>query len=128
MFLVYQNLWRTFSALQVLFGIFLLTWGVKWRSLWNSSQNFKFRVFYLKYIFLFVEMFAGEQLKKTQNSRFWKWRLTELKRASADSVIKCLEDFENMEGFSKPFCSSISRSLHIHVNTSSFFYRRKYSL
>ena len=43
---------RTFAALQILFFIFLLKWGIKWTRFWNSSWNIEFSIFNFK-CFLF---------------------------------------------------------------------------
>ena len=42
-----------FAALQVFFNMFLVKWGVKWRILWKTSQNFEFSALNLKWFFFF---------------------------------------------------------------------------
>ena len=60
---IFHDLLRIFAALQVLFNIFLWTWGVKWVRLWNSGYKFEFSVFNLKWFFwFFLEMVAFTML------------------------------------------------------------------
>ena len=41
---------RTFAALQILFFIFLLKWGIKWTRFWNSSWNIEFSYYWVQFI------------------------------------------------------------------------------
>ena len=40
----------------------------------------------------------------------------------ATSMIRCLDDFNKLTGFKKPFCPPLLRSLHIYFHPSQNVY------
>ena len=66
---VFFMIFKEFLRLRRYSSTFLVTWNAKWKRLWNSSQNFEFSIFNLKWFFFFL--FFSRMVIFTKLFRRW---------------------------------------------------------